>query len=130
MSIHNPIYRYLALVLTLLLAAGLMISCGGETPAQTTTATDTTQAVTTAQTEPPIEYFKLTSQAHVIRPEGELSEDMATAVKILTSAGKALVEGGMPLMGAVKQVAKAHNAYTQFFHRNVLLVLLRFTSSD
>lgn len=97
MSIHNPIYRYLALVLTLLLAAGLMISCGGETPAQTTTATDTTQAVTTAQTEPPIEYFKLTSQARVIRPEGELSEDMATAVKILTSAGKALVEGGIEI---------------------------------
>jgi hypothetical protein len=90
MNIHNLSYRYLILTLTLLLAAALFISCGSDKPVETTAPTETTTVATTVQTEPPIEYFKLTPQAVVVRPEGELSADMSTAIKMISAAGKAI----------------------------------------
>jgi hypothetical protein len=96
MKFRNLSFRYLTLALALLLAAGLMISCAGDKSAQTTLPADTTAPITeAAQTEPPVEYFKLTEQVVVVRPEGELSDDMKTAIKMITSAGKSLVDGGV-----------------------------------
>lgn len=90
MNIHSLSYRYLILTLTLLLATALLISCGSDKPVETTAPTETTTVAATVQTEPPIEYFKLTPQAVVVRPEGELSADMSTAIKMISAAGKAI----------------------------------------
>ena len=95
MSFSNMTLRILTLALALLLAIGLTVSCGRNTPAETTVPTDTATVVTTTQTEPPIEYFKLTDQAVLVRPEGDVSEDMMTAIKLFTGAGNSLVEGGI-----------------------------------
>lgn len=95
MSFSNMTLRILTLALALLLAIGLTVSCGRNTSAETTVPTDTATVVTTTQTEPPIEYFKLTDQAVLVRPEGDVSEDMMTAIKLFTGAGNSLVEGGI-----------------------------------
>ena len=93
MKIRNRICRYLLPIIALLLAAGVMVSCGGDKPTESTTEVSTSAAA--SETEPPQEFFKLTGEVYVIRPEGDLSEDLLTAVKMMTSAGKSLVDGGI-----------------------------------
>ena len=92
MNISNLIRRGVVALLALLLTAGSLLSCGQDTPSESVTATATATEVTTAQTEQP-QYFQLTGEAVVVRPEGELSEDMATAIKLITAAGKSLTGG-------------------------------------
>ena len=85
--------RLLLSALSLLLAAGCLTSCGGSAVQETLAAPETTSAVTTTETEAPQEFFKLTGEVCVVRPEGAISDDLLTAVKLMTSAGKALVGG-------------------------------------
>ena len=85
--------RLLLSALSLLLAAGCLTSCGGSAVQETSAAPETTSAVTTTETEAPQEFFKLTGEVCVVRPEGAISDDLLTAVKLMTSAGKALVGG-------------------------------------
>lgn len=94
MKLRNRICRYLFPLIALLLAAGMLVSCGGDKPSESSTKeSSTTSAV--SETEPPQEFFKLTGEVRVIRPEGAISDDLLTAVKLMTSAGKALVDGGL-----------------------------------
>lgn len=85
--------RLLLSALSLLLSAGCLTSCGGNAVQETSAAPETTSAVTTTETEAPQEFFKLTGEVCVVRPEGAISDDLLTAVKLMTSAGKALVGG-------------------------------------
>ena len=93
MKMNHWLGRGFTAALALLLAASLLISCGQDQPQDVAISTDAvTESTTVAQTEAP-QYFKLTEQAVVVRPEGELSEDMSTAIKLLTAAGKSLTGG-------------------------------------
>ena len=88
-------YRILLLTLALCLSVGCLISCADGTAEETTVTSDTVTETTVTETEAPKEYFKLTGEVRVIRPEGAISDDLLTAVKLMTSAGKALVDGGL-----------------------------------
>ena len=92
MRIRKWMGRGLTAVLALL-AVGMLIACGQDQPQESMVSVTTVNESTTVQTEPPIEYFKLTEQAVVVRPEGEISEDMSTAIKLLTAAGRSLTGG-------------------------------------
>ena len=81
-------------LLCLLSALTLFSACGKteEVPAASTASETVTESTTQ---EAPTEYFTLSPQTYVMRPTGDVSDDMLTAIKFLTSAGKALVEGGV-----------------------------------
>ena len=81
-------------LLFLLLILALFSSCGKaeEAPAASTASETVTESTTAT---PPIEYFTLSGETYVMRPTGDVSDDMLTAIKLFTSAGKALVEGGV-----------------------------------
>lgn len=83
--------------LSMLLAMLMLTACGTSDAEETVTETTDTETVTEVMTEaPPVEeFFSLTADVRVLRPEGEISDDMLTAVKLMTNAGKALVDGGL-----------------------------------
>lgn len=77
------------LALLLLLTA---VACGKREAATDTSVT--TEATTTAvQTEAPPaeEFFTLTADAHIVRPEGDISESMTMALRVLLNAGNSLL---------------------------------------
>ncbi|MBQ7322521.1 MAG: phosphodiester glycosidase family protein [Clostridia bacterium] len=83
-------------VIGLLLAILLLTACGEGEPAETEAeSTQTVSETVVATTEAPKEYFKLSADVYVVRPTGELSETMLAAIKMISGAGKALVEKGI-----------------------------------
>lgn len=87
--------KYIISLLAALLAASALIACDTETTENHETVSETPPATETTTAPPQIEYFTWTSDAFVIRPSGDISDTMLTAIKLFTSAGKELVEGGV-----------------------------------
>ena len=88
--------RLLCALFSLLCVLWLVTACGSQAQSnETTDPPTTTTEVTTAETTAVQEYFSLSGQTYVIRPEGTVSEDMLTAIKLISNAGKALVDGGL-----------------------------------
>lgn len=87
--------KYLILLAAMLLTAGMLVACrGGATEAETALP-ETTTAESTTTAAPVVEYFTMSSDVHIMRPTGDLSDDMLTAIKLFSGAGKALVDGGV-----------------------------------
>ena len=82
----------------LLLAAVLLLSaCGGDPKPAETTVSESTTVQTTTEASAVEEFFTLSADARVIRPTGEISDDMLTAIKLFTSAGKEMLDGGLTI---------------------------------
>ena len=84
------------IIWALLLAGVLLLSAVGCKTVAEETAAEPEQTAS-IETEAPVEetYFTLSSSVYVVRPTGDLSDDMLTAIKLFTSAGKSLVDGGI-----------------------------------